>query len=86
MFGRNVDFVAVLFITLVMLGAGLGAVLVLDRSLWIRFASKTPSSRTPSMSSAARCRATFLSNLSCILHRLSVPRSSRSRAAVTITI
>jgi len=70
MFGRNVDFVAVLFITLVMLGAG-----------WARAWSWTDAALdsihvenaiVENPINVERCPLPreFLSNLSCILHRL----------------
>jgi len=67
MFGRNVDFVAVLFITLVMLGLG-----------WVR-SSHWPSWSNDALDSIRIENAItvescpfpreILSNLSCILHR-----------------
>jgi hypothetical protein len=72
MFGRNVDFVAVLFITLVMLGAG-----------WARSWSwpswsdaaldsiRVENAIVENPTNVERCPLPreFLSNLSCILHR-----------------
>jgi hypothetical protein len=63
MFGRNVDFVAVLFITLVMLGLG-----------WVRslhWTDALDSIRIENAIRVERCPTPreILSNLSCILHR-----------------
>jgi len=63
MFGRNVDFVAVLFISLVMLGLG-----------WVRswhWIDSLDSIRVENAIRIERCPMPrdILSNLSCILHR-----------------
>jgi hypothetical protein len=63
MFGRNVDFAAVLFITLVMLGIG-----------WVRslhWIDTLDSIRVENAIRIERCPLPrdILSNLSCILHR-----------------
>ena len=66
MFGRNVDFVAVLFITLVMLGLGWA------RSLrWNEAVDSLDSVRIDNAINIERwpMPRDILSNLSCILHR-----------------